>query len=289
MTEGLSTKMLDVIANSGSTAKSKPWIPLMIEQLLEFGVTRGIYLPEHILLCNFKIQQIAKSGNKFDAFTVSALRDWASIGYTRKILGSTYEEIASLPIWLNPHLLIDGKPIPLMSGSKTTVPFGSIKRRSLYHIAQLFTNFNTDAYYYGHHVVLPGAFKSNAQLNQEYVSGGGSVLDSDWNKLKQAVLDKLTPEGVSWATICATGNQNLVAGQFLSTVEVKTNKNIRTPGTIYKVLPGGNITEHHRNLDTGVFQSLNISGAPGQESALPSSQSVLSNIYPGEGSHFWST
>ena len=40
--------------------------------------------------------------------------------------------------------------------------------------------------------------------------GGGSVLDSDWHKLKQAVLDKLTPEGVSWAAICAIGNQNLV-------------------------------------------------------------------------------
>ena len=56
----------------------------------------------------------------------------------------------------------------------------------------------------------------------------------------------------------------LVAGQFLSTVEVKTNKNIRTPGTIYKVLPGGNITEYHRNVDTGAIQSLNISGTPGQ-------------------------
>ena len=55
MTEGLSTKTLDVIANSGSTAKSKPWIPLMIEQLLEFGETRGIYLPEHILLFTQKL------------------------------------------------------------------------------------------------------------------------------------------------------------------------------------------------------------------------------------------
>ena len=82
--------------------------------------------------------------------------------------------------------------------------------------------------------------------------------------MKQAVIDKFTPEGVSWATIFAAGNHNLAEGQFLSTVVVKTNKSIRTIGTVYKVIPGGLITQYDRNENTGVIQSLNISSIPGQ-------------------------
>ena len=58
MADGLSTKMLGIIANSSSRALSKPWIPLAIEQMRMFSKNKGIFLPEHILLCNLDIKNI---------------------------------------------------------------------------------------------------------------------------------------------------------------------------------------------------------------------------------------
>ena len=130
MADGLSTKMLDIIANSGSRALSKPWIPLAIEQMIMFSKNKGIFLPEHILLCNLDIKNITATSNSYDPFIIGALRDWSSMGYTRKIMSDDYEEIASLPIWLNPRLLIDGKLIKLREGT-----FRGIKSKTLYHIA----------------------------------------------------------------------------------------------------------------------------------------------------------
>ena len=137
MADGLSTKMLDIIANSGSRSHSKPWIPIVIEQMITFSKNKGIFLPEHILLCNLNIKNVTATSSSYDPFIIGALRDWSSMGYTRKIMSDDYEEIASLPIWLNPRLLIDGKLIKLREGT-----FKGIKSKTLYHIAQLFTNFN---------------------------------------------------------------------------------------------------------------------------------------------------
>ena len=193
MADGLSTKMLDIIANSSSRALSKPWIPLAIEQMRMFSKNKGIFLPEHILLCNLDIKNITATSKSYDPFIIGALRDWSSMGYTRKIMSDDYEEIASLPIWLNPRLLIDGKLIKLREGT-----FRGIKSKTLYHKAQLFTNFNATLYHGGNHIVPSGIFKTNSALNSEYVNPTLPISDNDWNKLKQAVTENLTSKNVSW-------------------------------------------------------------------------------------------
>ena len=55
MAVGLQTKALATIANEAKSVSAAPWIPLMIEQVLMFTKERGIYLPEHALLCNFNV------------------------------------------------------------------------------------------------------------------------------------------------------------------------------------------------------------------------------------------
>ena len=58
MAVGLQTKALATIANEAKSVLAAPWIPLMLEQILAYTKERGIYLPEHVLLCNFNVSCI---------------------------------------------------------------------------------------------------------------------------------------------------------------------------------------------------------------------------------------
>ena len=89
MAIGLQTKALATIANGAKSVTAAPWIPLMLEQILTYTKDRGIYMPEHALLCNFNVSCISEDRSSVDPYVLSALGSWAEMGYTRRILGGS--------------------------------------------------------------------------------------------------------------------------------------------------------------------------------------------------------
>ena len=88
------------------------------------------------------------------------------MGYTRQILGGSYEEIASLPIWNNPYLGHLGEMFDLHNEDS---PYVGVRKRGLYHVGQLFTNLKLKRYVRNSTILGGARFKTNQELNDEFV------------------------------------------------------------------------------------------------------------------------
>ena len=231
MVVGLQSKALATIANEAKSVSSAPWIPLMIEQVLIYTKERGIYLPEHALFCNFNVTSISEDRTKIDPYVLSAIRSWTEMGYTRQILGGSYEEIASLPIWNNPCLRHLGEMFDLHSEDS---PYVGVRKRGLYHVGQLFTNLKLKSYVRNSTIMGGARFKTNQELNDEFVKPRWRVTGEEWDHIRQAII-AATYNGESWADICKRGNQNFIQGRHYATTKIVDG--IHTIDTVYKLEP----------------------------------------------------
>ena len=123
------------------------------------------------------------------------------MGYTRQVLGDSYEEIASLPIWNNPYLKHAGNMFDLHSEDS---PYVGVRKRGLYHVGQLFTNLKLKRYVKNSTIMGGARFKTNQELNNEFVKPHWRVTGEEWDHIKQAVRTAMH-EGESWANICMRG------------------------------------------------------------------------------------
>ena len=263
MTVCLQTKSLSIIANSAKPISAAPWIPLMLEQVLTYTKDRGIYLPEHALLCNFNVSCISEDRTRVDPYVLSALRSWTEMGYTRRLLGGSYEEIASLPIWNNPYLRHSGDMFDLHNEDS---PYVGVRKRGLYHVGQLFTNLKLKRYVRNSTVMGGARFKTNQELNDEFVKPRWRVTGEEWDRIRQAVITA-TYEGESWANICMRGNQNFIQGRHYATTKVV--EGIGTIDTVYKLEPDNTFqrfdfvsANSHKIRSTQVYLPLGARGTP---------------------------
>ena len=206
----VTSKFIDMIANGFKCCKREPWIEYMTEQIMMIANERGIYTLDHALMSDLLIKSVVSDSVK-DAFTMDALRSWRTLGYTRFALSDLLEEVGSLPIFLNPYIILNdmGKMFTILDKNS---PLRAIRKRTLYHVIQLFDNYDRKQYYECA-VMQEGSFHPNHTLNDIL---GVHIDDNDWDELKRSIR-RMSVKGRSWETICAEGNEVLIPGEFLVT------------------------------------------------------------------------
>ena len=62
-------------------------------------------------------------------------------------------------------------------------------------------------------------FKTNQELNDEFVKPRWRVTGEEWDHIRQAII-AATYNGESWADICKRGNQNFIQGRHYATTKI---------------------------------------------------------------------
>ena len=109
---------------------------IVIEWLIRYfsSPSRGLYHIDHILNSGYAIKKVAANSTIAPLIT-TMLTGWTKMSFCRnhKLI---YEDIAYQSIWFNPKLTQNGGECFTRKGA-----FASVKSSSLYHIGELFSNY----------------------------------------------------------------------------------------------------------------------------------------------------
>ena len=221
--DSLAAKWIYKLANTLCT--HTPWAHFLAQEVYGVAAAQGIYTLDHALTSDLRIRSIQSTSPR-DPYTQRMLQGWARMGF-RRPMAALYEEVAERNLFRNWDI-VDGRGDTLCMISPAS-PFSVVRRRTLYHVAQLFTNYDKD-HYIRDPVVPPGVFLSNLELTRRYVKRGENLLDVHWDALKKAVEDS------GYAQVCRRGTQPLVSGEYVASWR---RGNPSHPSRVYRVQPDG--------------------------------------------------
>ena len=113
-------------------------------------------------------------------------------------------------------------------------------KRKLYHIGQLFSNFNPSTYFRTSEI-QPAAepFISNIDLKRTFPG----TTDADWNELKTSITNSILYD------ICRSGTQPFQPDEFVCSITLENDGPVRQMHDIYRILPNGYIEFWERDPD----------------------------------------
>ena len=192
-----------------------------IDQLLAWGAAKGrnLLTLEHVLANqNIQISQHWKINPHILPTLAQAYTGYQTLQYAFERECDNWELIAQLNIF-DGGLHNDQQGI--ISCQKDS-PFEYIRTRTLYHLADLFTN-HAHTRYLTDPIVTPGEFRSDAEMDQLF--GNGRTFD--WQILRDAI-----PQFI--VNCLKEGNLKLYDGEWMATIH-QDNQGKNVFHHIYKV------------------------------------------------------
>ena len=215
---GLKAKVIYEIATAQTHTRSQL---MHIDQLLAWGAAKGrnLLTLEHVLANqNIQISQHWKINPHILPTLAQAYTGYQTLQYAFERECDNWELIAQLNIF-DGGLHNDQQGI--ISCQKDS-PFEYIRTRTLYHLADLFTN-HAHTRYLTDPIVTPGEFRSDAEMDQLF--GNGRTFD--WQILRDAI-----PQFI--VNCLKEGNLKLYDGEWMATIH-QDNQGKNVFHHIYKV------------------------------------------------------